>query len=154
LGDVYYQSGRFSDAVTAYRRGTELNATHTGLHLSLAIALLGSGDPDAALETMKQETDDAMRQYGLALAFDAAGQRGDADRALAALETNFAGTNAEQIASLYACRGQVNRAFAWLDRSLLQREGWPTSIKLDPCIKHLLPDPRLKVLLGKLNLPL
>jgi len=153
LGDVYYQSGRFSDAVNAYRRGTELNATHTGLHLSLGIALLASGDPAAALETMKQETDDAMRQYGLALAFDAARHRGDADRALAALETNFSDTNAEQIASIYACRGLANKAFAWLDRSLLQREGSLTSIKLDPCVKYLRPDPRLKVLLGKLNLP-
>lgn len=152
VGDVHFASGRFADAEAAYRKATELNATHVGLHLSLGLALLARGESTAALAAILQETDEGLRQYGLAVVSDALGRRGDADRALAMLETRFADSDAGIVASIYACRKQADQAFAWLDRAFGQHDGWLPSLRTDPCVKNLRFDPRLKTLLGKLNL--
>ena len=152
IGDAYYASGRFADAEAAYRKGTELNATRAGFHLSLGTALLARGEPAAAVTVMQQETDEAGRHYGLALALDAVGRRSNADAELAALETGYANSNAENIGSVYACRGQLDKAFDWLDRAYRQRDGALAAVRFDPCAKNLSPDPRFKVLLGRLNL--
>jgi TolB-like protein/Tfp pilus assembly protein PilF len=153
VGDVQLLGGRLADAEAAYRKATELNPTRAGPHFELGAALLARGEAAGALAAMQQETDEGMRHYGLALAFDALGRRGDADQELAALETRYADSRAENIASVYACREQLEKAFAWLDRAYRQRDGWLTWIKLDPCVKNLQSDTRFKVLLEKLNLP-
>ena len=119
----------------------------------LGFVLLAHGEPAAALAAMEQETDEGFRQYGLALAFGALGRQGDADRALAALETSYADNMAESIASVYACRKQLDRAFAWLDRAYRQHDGQLPLIKADPCVKNLEPDPRLQALYKKINFP-
>jgi TolB-like protein/Flp pilus assembly protein TadD len=153
IGDVQIRRGRLAEAEAAYRKATELNATAAGTHMWLGFVLLARGESKAALAAMEQETDEGYRQYGLALAFGELGRQSDADRALAALETNYADSRAGHIASVYACRKQLDRAFAWLDRAYLQRDGWLPLIKADPCVKNLEPDPRYKALLRKLKLP-
>jgi adenylate cyclase len=153
IGDVQIRRGRLAEAEAAYRKATELNATAAGTHMWLGFVLLARGESKAALAAMEQETDEGYRQYGLALAFGELGRQSDADRALAALETNYADSRAGHIASVYACRKQLDRAFAWLDRAYIQRDGWLPLIKADPCIKNLEPDPRYKALLRKLKLP-
>src|SRR5438552_15091418 len=112
IGDVQIRRGRLAEAEAAYRKATELNATAAGTHMWLGFVLLARGEPTAALAAMEQETDEGYRQYGLALAFGALGRQSDADRALAALETNYADSRPGQIASVYACRKQLDRAFA------------------------------------------
>jgi TolB-like protein/Tfp pilus assembly protein PilF len=153
IGDVNYRSGRYADAQAAYRKAAELNPTAAGMHYSLGVALLASGETTAALAAMEQETDDATRQFGLALGLDAVGRRSDADRALALLESNYADTKAENIAAVYACRKQFDQVFSWLDRAYQQRDGVLPFIKLDPCVKNLQSDPRYQPLLRKLKLP-
>ena len=153
IGDVQIRRGRLAEAEAAYRKATELNATAAGTHMWLGFVLLARGESKAALAAMEQETDEGYRQYGLALAFGALGRQSDADRALAALEANYADSRAGHIASVYACRKQLDRAFAWLDRAYRQRDGWLPLIKADPCVKNIEPDPRYKALLRKLKLP-
>jgi len=152
LGKVYYGRARYPEAEAAYRKAIDLDRTGAENHLALGIALLAEGQPDAALEVMQKETDEAYRQYGLAIANEAAGRRPDADRALAFLEGRYPDNNAAAIASVYACRKELDKSFAWFDRAYRQREVALSSIKLDPCIKSLQADRRYKPLLGKLNL--
>src|SRR5438105_1796924 len=153
IGGAQLRRGRLAEAEAAYRKATDLNATAAGTYMWLGFVLLARGEPAAALAAMEQETDEGYRQYGLALVFGALGRQSDADRALAALETNYADSRAGHIASVYACRQQLDRAFAWLDRAYRQRDGWLPLIKADPCVKNLEPDPRYKALLRKLKLP-
>jgi TolB-like protein/class 3 adenylate cyclase len=153
IGDVQNRMGRLAEAEAAYRKSAELNPTAAGTHFSLGIILLARGQPAAALAAMEQETDEAIRQNGLVLAFDALGRQADADRALAALEASYADNLAVGIASVYACRRQLDRAFEWLDRAYRQRDGQLPFIKQVQCIKNLEPDPRYKALLRKLKLP-
>jgi TolB-like protein/thioredoxin-like negative regulator of GroEL len=152
LGIVYYANGRYAEAETVYRKAIDVNTAAAGNHLSLGTVLLAEGQPAAALEVMQKETDEASRQYGLALAYEAAGRRPDADQALTALESRYAGSNAEEIASVYACRKEPDKSFAWFDRAYQQRDLSLVFIKTDPCIKSLQAEPRYKVLLKKLNL--
>jgi TolB-like protein len=152
LGNVYYANGRYAEAETAYRKAIDVNAAGAGNHLSLGAALLAEGQPAAALEVMQKETDEPSRQYGLAIAYEAAGRRSDADQALAVLESRYASSNAEEIGSVYACRREPDKSFAWFDRAYQQRDLALVFIKTDPCIKSLQVDPRYKALLKKLNL--
>jgi Flp pilus assembly protein TadD len=121
--------------------------------LWLGFVLLARGDPAAALAAIEKEPFDGLRQYGLALAFDALGRKSDADRALALLEAKYADNLAGPIASVYACRQRLDQAFTWLDRAYKQRDGWLPLIKADPCVRSLEPDSRYKALLRKLKLP-
>ncbi len=152
-GDVQFRRGRIPEAEAAYRKAIELSPTSAGHHLWLGIVLLARGEPAAALAAMEQETDEGLRLWGLALAFGATGRQSDADRALAALETKYADGMAVFIASVYADRKQLNRAFTWLDRAFRQRDGQLPLIKSFPGIENLAPDPRYKALLQKVNLP-
>jgi TolB-like protein/thioredoxin-like negative regulator of GroEL len=152
LGNVYYANGRYAEAETVYRKANDINAAGAGNHLALGTVLLAEGQPAAALEVMQKETDEPSRLYGLAIAYEAAGRRSDADQALAVLESRYAGTNAEEIGSVYACRKEPDKSFAWFDRAYQQRDLSLVFIKTDPCIPNLQADPRYKALLKKLNL--
>lgn len=101
---------------------------------------------------MQKETDEANRQYGLALAYEAAGRHAEADQALAILENRYADSKAEAIASVYACRMQADKSFVWLDRAYQLRDVALTGIRTDPCLKSLRADRRYTEMLKKLNL--
>jgi hypothetical protein len=58
-----------------------------------------------------------------------------------------------QIAEIYAYRGEVDRAFEWLQRSYLQRDPGLNQLKLDPMLKSLRGEPRFSDLLKKMRLP-
>jgi predicted Zn-dependent protease len=150
---VQYRKGRFAEAEAAYRKSAELNPTAAWVHLSLGVALLAHGNPAALLAAMEQETDEAIRQYGLALAFDALGRRPDADRALATIEAKYADTMAVNIASAYASRRDLDRAFEWLDRAYRQRDSLLPFNKAMHGARNLESDARYKALLRKLKLP-
>ncbi len=60
---------------------------------------------------------------------------------------------AYQIAEVYAYRGQVDQAFAWLDRAHKQYDGGLVFVKTDPMLQNLRSDPRYSQLLKNLNLP-
>jgi len=50
-------------------------------------------------------------------------------------------------------RGEVDQAFAWLDRAYSQKDAALYEIKYDPFFKNLKFDPRYKAFLRKMNLP-
>ncbi|MGH8123787.1 MAG: hypothetical protein ACREPT_13570, partial [Rudaea sp.] len=67
------------------------------------------------------------------------------------LDANYGPSN---IAMVYAMRGNSDQAFLWLNRALAIRDpGVATMYELPYLIPKLRKDPRLAVLLKKLNLP-
>lgn len=62
--------------------------------------------------------------------------------------------SAYQIAEAHAYRGEVDKSFAWLDRSYQQRDPCTPEFKADPLMKSLRQDPRYGELLKKMNLPM
>ncbi len=59
---------------------------------------------------------------------------------------------AYQIAEVYAYRGEIDKAFAWMDRAYQQHDRGLLVVKSDWLIKNLRQDPRYTELLNKMHL--
>jgi serine/threonine protein kinase/Tfp pilus assembly protein PilF len=88
----------------------------------------------------------AMAEYSL-------GHSGASQPVLDTLIAKFAHECAYCVASVYAWRGEKDKAFDWLDRAYEQHESGLTEIKYQPELDALLGDARYKALLRKMNMP-
>jgi hypothetical protein len=66
----------------------------------------------------------------------------ESDAALAALIARYSDTCAYQIAEVYAFRGEIDLAFAWLARAYGLRDHGLSNINGSFCARHLQGDPR------------
>ncbi|MBZ5646055.1 MAG: protein kinase [Acidobacteriia bacterium] len=153
LGVATYYAGRQEEAVAALRKALELDPERPYAHAVLGQVYLAQSHPQEALAEMEREPDLNWRLYGLALANHALGRARESDAALAELTAKYDTTNAFQVAEVYAFRGEVDRAFEWLERAYAQRDGGLTWIKGDPLLKSLQRDPRYAAFLKKMRLP-
>ncbi len=153
LAMALYYSGNYSEALVARRKALDLNpgGTREDNYIPWAVFLL-SGQPAAALSEV--DSDSRLRENCgcLVLAYDALGRNAEANAALAKLEKNHANDNAQGIARVYASRGDLDQAFKWFDRAYRQREEDMLFINVDPLLKKAQSDPRINVLLRKMNL--
>ena len=93
------------------------------------------------------------RGYGFSLVYYTLGRHKEADATLAEFVKHYQQTAAFQIAEIYAYRGEVDRAFEWLERAYAQRDSGLSQIKGQPHFKRLERDPRYAALLEKMHLP-
>ncbi len=154
LARYAYFRGRFDEAVASFTKVLELNPEYPAAHEDLALVYLAQSRPEAALAEMKQEKRDLWQRYGFSLVYYALGSQREADATLSELVKNYTDTAAYQIAEVYAYRGEVDRAFEWLERAYTQRDSGLSQIKGDPHLKRLERDPRYAALLQKMHLPL
>ena len=115
---------------------------------------LAQSRPEAALAEMQQEKGDLWRRYGFSLVYHALRRHKEADATLSEFVKGYQQIAAFQIAEVYAYRGEVDRAFEWLERAFAQRDSGLSQIKGDPHFKPLERDPRYTALLEKMHLPL
>jgi serine/threonine protein kinase/TolB-like protein/Flp pilus assembly protein TadD len=147
-------AGRLEEAATALKKVLELNPDFPVSRVLLGRVLLAQGRSGEALGEMEREPDPVWRLYGLCLAYPAAGRTKEAEAALAEFIKGYGETMAFQIAEVYAYRGEIDQAFAWLDKAYRLRDSGMADILNDPLLKGLEKDPRYAVLLKKLRLPL
>jgi len=153
LSNVRLATGRLQEAETESRRVLQISPTAGTGHYGLGVILLMRGKIADALAEMQQEQPDTGRDAGLAIVYHAMGRRAESDGALAAYEREYAKDNALWIADAYAYRGELDQAFAWLERAYRQKDSALYMIKADPFFKNLHADPRYKAFLRKMNLP-
>ena len=151
-GYAYWALGSLQEAESFFRKALELNDTGPVYHYNVGLTLLAQGQASAALGLMRQETDPVFRQHGLILVFDALGRSRDADRELASFEKAYALSWAYPVVEAYAGRGDMERAFDWLDRAYGQHDVGLLVVKIDPLLKNLASDPRYKAFLRKMKL--
>jgi serine/threonine-protein kinase len=72
---------------------------------------------------------------------------------LQSIEAKYPDRGAYQIAEVHAYRGEVDAAFDWLERAIVQRDTGITWIQVDNLVSDLRRDPRYKTILRKMNLP-
>lgn len=78
--------------------------------------MLVNGEPEAALVAIEQERAEFFRLMGLAMYHHTVGQTTESDAVIDELiESNSVTVNAYNIAQVFAFRGDVDRAFEWLD---------------------------------------
>ncbi|HEY8010517.1 MAG TPA: tetratricopeptide repeat protein [Rudaea sp.] len=144
----------FDAAQTELQRAVDLQPNAEVFRAYLAIALLERGQSDQALEVAKTEPQDANRRWALAQIHFARHEDAQGESTLKEmlrLDANYGPSN---IAMVYAMRGNSDQAFLWLNRALAIRDpGVATMYELPYLIPKLRKDPRLAVLLKKLNLP-
>jgi TolB-like protein/Flp pilus assembly protein TadD/predicted Ser/Thr protein kinase len=147
-------AGRLAEAEAALRKALELNPEDTGSHNILGQVLLMHSNAAAALEQMEREKLPSGRRLGLALAYHALGRKKEADAALAEfIEKDNQGGD-YNIAEVHAFRGEVDLAFAWLERAYTHRDPGLILMRGDPLLTSLRGDPRYAAFLKKMRLPL
>jgi TolB-like protein/predicted Zn-dependent protease len=153
LSNVQIATGRLSEAEAALRKTLQISPTFAEGHYDLGCVLLLEGNFQGALAEMQQERTDSARDVGLAMVYHALGRRAESDAALAQVVHEHAQDDAWEIADAYAYRGELDQAFASLDRAYSQKDAGLYLIKSDGFFKHLKGDPRYKAFLHKMNLP-
>jgi TolB-like protein/predicted Zn-dependent protease len=149
---VYLRSGQLAEAEQSFRRALQIRPEYDVDDYFLGEALMLQGHPEAALAEFRKATADDGRAVGSAMAYFAAGRKGESDAQLAVAIRQNASDWPQGIASVYAFRGENDQAFKWLDRAY-EAHDHLYIFKDDPLMKKLQDDPRYKAFLRKMNLP-
>jgi TolB-like protein/DNA-binding winged helix-turn-helix (wHTH) protein/Tfp pilus assembly protein PilF len=153
LGYELFDQGRYDEALAALQKAEELNPQLSSLYMTRGKIFFSEGRKEEALAEMEKEKRDGERWTGEALAYYALGRTEDSNRALKQLIATHQNDSAFQIGEIYAYRGEVDKAFEWLERAYRQRDPGTPEMKTSPLMKSLLPDPRRAELLKKMRLP-
>ncbi len=152
LAAANYYSGRLDEAEAAIRKVIELNPAHASAYYELTRIQLAQGKPEAALESIQKETDEIWRTIGLPLVYFKMGRKAEADAALRMLIEKYADGSPYQVAEAYACRGEKDLAFQWLEHAYRQRDGGLSEMKGDPLLANISNDARYLPFLKKMKL--
>ena len=142
LGLAYLSADRPDDAIAAFRKALALSPERIGVQYSVGVALLLKGEPEAALEAMQQESFVVFRLIGLSMAIHALGRPAEADVALTELIDKYEQDAAYNIACVMAFRGEVDRAFEWLEKSAQYNDPGLPEIVTDPLFTNIHSDSR------------
>jgi TolB-like protein/class 3 adenylate cyclase/Flp pilus assembly protein TadD len=113
---------------------------------------LGQGRLDEALEDAEKEVSPIFKLVGTAIVQHARGDIAASDAALEALITEFGADSPYQVAEVYGARGEVDKAFEWLEKTYTDRDPGLSYMKMDPSLAKLRSDPRYQPLLEKIGL--
>jgi TolB-like protein len=152
LAGVRVTTGRLVEAEAESRKVLQISPTFSGAHYALGLVLLFEGRPEEALAEMKHEAAD-FRNIGFSMVYHQMGRSAESDATLAEYTKAHADDDAYDIADAHAYRGEVDQAFAWLDRAYRQKDPGLYLIKSNPDFKSIEPDPRYKAFLQKMNFP-
>jgi tetratricopeptide (TPR) repeat protein len=147
------RNGRLTEAEAAIRKALELAPQRTGTHAILARNLLAQGRGEEALAEVRQEPEEWERLWTRAIIDHAAGRHAESEAALHELIAKHQVDAAYQVALVYAARGDVDLAFAWLERAYVQRDPGLIQMKIAPLFRCLRADPRWGAFLRKMGFP-
>jgi TolB-like protein/predicted Ser/Thr protein kinase len=151
-----FLAGRYEEAVEEGAQMLELFPTSTGIRDYLALSLWQLGRYEDALDQYRRSwgADSEFVQAlerGYAEGGPKAAIRARADQ-LAALSESRP-VNPLSVARYYAFAGDVEPAFAWLERAFEDRDPKLLHMPMDPRFDSLRSDPRYKELLRRIGLP-
>ena len=152
LALAYRYSGRLDASVAAYRKFLSLAPDAGWAHTALGDVLLQQGDAEAALAEYQKEPVEVFRLGGLAMAYHALGRKAESDSAYAELVEKYPDTKPFSRAAVLAFRGDVDRAFAMLDKADQQHDSDVGATAIYPTFAPLHKDPRWLPLLRRLGL--
>src|SRR5712671_6342668 len=151
LGYHQRMAGRLDAAISSFRTVLSMSPSNGGAHCQLGIALLLKGDAKGALADIEQETSEIYKMIGLPLAYHALGRKADSNAALAALIAKYEKDGPSNIASVYAYRGEADKAFEWLDKAVEYGDGGLGEIVTDNLFDKIHADPRWLAFLRKIG---
>jgi TolB-like protein/Tfp pilus assembly protein PilF len=154
-------AGRVDEALEQLKKTLEMDPRFASAHQTLGWARLNMGRHEEAIQEFQQAlqlsgTDDTDHMVDLGFAYAAAGKREEARRILAKLKRLHEQglVPSGSIAILYGALGELDEAFAWLDKAYEERDPELTYIKVPTRrFEPLRHDPRYQDMLRRMNLP-
>jgi tetratricopeptide (TPR) repeat protein len=125
LGQAHEQLREFPRAVAAFENAVELSRRHPTYLAELGHGFAVAGRQADALNVLGELNEISSRRY--------VGARG--------------------IAEIYIGLGEVDEAFAWLERAFQQRNGWLIHIRENPRYNRLRDDARYVDLVARMDFP-
>jgi len=142
LGSIYWRAGRLDESIASFQKALNLSPGHAGSQYAIGVVWLMKGEPQAALEAIRLEGTEWYRLNGLVMAYHALGRDTDSDEALGELIEKYEGGWAYQIAYALAYKGEVDRAFEWLNRAVEYNDPGLAEIPTQSLFASLYDDPR------------
>ena len=153
LGLICHTANRLEESEQAFRKAIELVPQRFVTRALLALVLMDGGRDEEALATARREPDKFWQNWALAILHHAAGRRNESDQIMPEFIKNTGG-NAFQIAEVYSMRGEMDKAFEWLEQAYLERDAGVTHTKVNPRFRPLHDDPRWSAMLEKIGFEL
>jgi TolB-like protein len=151
LGIALCAANKFLPCLEYRLRLIQLHPEFDGVNSSVGMARLYLGQFAEALAAMQQEPNENYRLRGLGVVFWAMGHRTESDVALKALTDKFGAIDPYGIASVHACRMEIDDAFRWLDRAYQEHNHRMPTVKTDPVFTNLRGDRRFQALLSRMK---
>ncbi len=151
LGYYYLAAGRWDDAIDSYESALRLSPGRIGANNFIGIALLKKGDALAARQAFEAEPHEVIRQLGLVMADHALGRTAESDALLKDVIAQHEREWAYYIAAVFAFRGEPDRAFEWLEKSVEYNSSGLQGIVVNPLLTGLHSDPRWQRLLESMG---
>ena len=136
------QSGLYAEARAECARYAELNPTGMFARSGIGFSYLHEGRYAEAEKSLEGGATDWSTLWVLAVATFGQGKVAESDAALEKMIKSSADTAAIQISTVFAFRGEIDRAFEWLDRARQQRDPGVSTMARLPLFKNLHSDPR------------
>jgi len=148
---AYFYSGRQAEGISLFEGAIERTPFANNLHKMLAQALLVTGDVEGALAAIEREPSEGQRQQGLALIYQAMGER---ERSTEALEKLIAEGSkwTFEITEVHAYRGELDEAFKWIDRAIERHDRALRHVTYRPFLDNMRDDPRFDDVLLRVGL--
>jgi eukaryotic-like serine/threonine-protein kinase len=156
-GWAYYFARQFDRAIDQCQKTLELEPDDIGAHSCLGYSYLAKKDYAKAVAESKKAADlsknEPLRMEGLGLAYGMAGQKDEARRLLAALQTQSKLRYVPPyfLATVYVGLGEKDQAFALLEKGYAERDPYLTYLKVEPALDPLRSDPRFQQLLQRVG---
>jgi TolB-like protein/DNA-binding winged helix-turn-helix (wHTH) protein len=151
LGKWLTHDRQYAAARQALNRDRQINPDSVNPRWYLARLEVLDGHPEKALALNPSLKKEGVI-YITALAEYSLGHYAESERALKQMIAEDPG-DGSLIAEIYAWRGEPEKAFEWLDRGYVQRDGILQWIKTDPFLSSIRSDAHYAALLKKMNLP-
>jgi eukaryotic-like serine/threonine-protein kinase len=150
----YNSAGAFEEAIKLGERTVEQFPTCPFEHLYIAEALIEKGQLDDAIVHLESSLAIAVTPRGLGrlgVALWLAGRKAEARETLARLEA-IPRADGYHLAPLYVAMGDLDSAFAALERSWAQRSVWLPYLAIEPAFAAIRQEPRFLDLVRRIGL--
>jgi tetratricopeptide (TPR) repeat protein len=155
LAFIHYMNRDYPAAIAQYQRALEVENNLPFVYMNLAIAYLGAGEPDSALEQIEKARAAGESETNLkplrANVYARAGRTAEARELLASAVDASPGFNTEYAAGWVALQ-EDSTAFEWLERAVTRREHDVHYLAVEPRFDRVRGDARFRVLLTRVGL--
>jgi len=154
LGFYTNYAGLRDESISAYKNCLKLNPHFPNAHVFMGVVYLEQNKLDSAEAEIKKEAEPDGKIYGPSLVYYKLGRKKEADDMFNLYIKKYHGVDAYQIAEIYAYRGERDKAFEWLERAYIKRDGGLAGMVGDPLMHNIVKDPRYAAFMKKMKLPL